>query len=138
MSDKYEIDSVIICDDFRTEVTGKQILIGVYTDVLVFTTLPTQIMRLTVRIQARSSEKLAKLKFQLKNPDNGINATVEGDLPEYDPTEPFLLNMTLAGLILAAGTYTVELGLDCDPEKIHEFVVRLPKNDEEKQRVPQY
>jgi hypothetical protein len=133
---KYEIDSIIICDDIRVEVSGKQILIGVYADVLLFPQLPTQISKLVFRIQVSPIEaNLSNLKFIIRSPSNDVVANVDGVLPKYNVAEPVLITMGVVGLAVGPGTYTVELGLDQEPETIHHFLVSLPRNEEEKQRV---
>lgn len=135
MPGKYEVDSVIICDEIRTEVTGKQILIGVYAGVMLFSHLPIQIPKLVFRIQARTEAVISEFTFVIRTPNNDIAGTVTDVIPPYDPSEPIILNIAVGGIAVGAGVYAIELGLDDEPTKVQEFLVRQPKNDEEKQRL---
>ena len=40
MADNFKINSAIVCDDFRTENTGKLLLIGIYPNTIQFKNLP--------------------------------------------------------------------------------------------------
>ncbi len=71
MSD-YEISYVIVCDDARREITGKDILIGVYASSILVFALPAQInVAFWMEVIPKKAGKLS-MEFRVETP--GKNA----------------------------------------------------------------
>jgi len=69
MSQRIHIRSVILCDDVRQEVTGKEILIGVYNDSMIFPSLPGSLKQLILRISCDLLDKdLKTAVISLRDP----------------------------------------------------------------------
>jgi len=65
----YKLLSVIVCDDVRTEVTKKEILIGVYSDGIVVPKLPAVLTSLFFRIHlALQIQEQTTFSFQVLKP----------------------------------------------------------------------
>ncbi len=135
----YKIKSVLICDDVRQEISGKEILIGVYNDVIVFTDIPTIIPKLAFRIAVSSEKTLGTFKFRLEDPSRDKIIEIEGQVgnPQDPKLDPYrTIGIVCAGLPFSVvGTYRILLGIDRKPELIWDFVVRGPRTDEEKRRL---
>jgi Family of unknown function (DUF6941) len=141
MSSKAHVRSVIICDDARLEVTGKEILIGVYNYAMLFGKFPTTLSHLVIRVSIDLLDKSAKqFTLHLRDPKGtGLQNCTAPFAPELNRNEPILIGLAAQGLTLySPGIYSVFLGIDeQEPEKISDFEVRLPLNEVERQRIPQ-
>jgi hypothetical protein len=140
MSQRIHIRSVILCDDVRQEVTGKEILIGVYNDSMIFPSLPGSLKQLILRISCDLLDKdLKTAVISLRDPSGTKLSDQTIDLTTLPANEHPVFGFIIQGLVLyAAGTYSIELTTNASstPEKISDFVVRTPQNDEERRRVP--
>ena len=139
MSQKYKLRSVIICDDVRQEVSGKEILIGVYSYSMLFPSFPSIVPKLVIRIFMDLLDRTAK-NFELnwKDPNGTPIANFKTQLPQAIPNEPLLLGFLIGPLTFnIEGVYPVELSLENEPaETIYDMEIRLPKDDLERSRVP--
>jgi hypothetical protein len=139
MQPKYKIRSVLICDDVRQEITGKEILIGLYNDSILFNAFPTIMSQFVVRISLDIFD-LSTQKFRMSLIDpkgttlNNSGAPLNKDMFKDHVTFGFAMQ----GLTFyLPGKYEIHFALNDDPlEKISDFDVRLPRDDQEKSRVP--
>jgi Family of unknown function (DUF6941) len=140
MPDKYKVRSVIFCDDVRQEVTGKEILIGVYNYIILYPQFPAFVPRLIVKIYFNVKDKTAKqFVLHLKDKDGVVLSTINGELPaaaNWD--EPFSLGFALGPLTFySQGHFFLEFGpANEQPEVISDVEIRLPVDDTERARVP--
>src|ERR1700730_9880236 len=141
MSDRMKIRSVILCDDIRPEMSGKEILIGVYNDSMLFAKIPAVMKPLVIRVSADILDAAVKpATMHLKDMHQTELWKGEVNISSMNKQEHVAFGFIIQGLTLyAAGTYTLELNLDNDiPQKASDFDVRLPVTDEEKKRVPTF
>jgi hypothetical protein len=139
MSEKIKIRSVIICDDVRREMSGKEILIGVYNDGMIFPAIPAQLKQLVIRVGSDVLDNTAKkFTLTLKDPNGTPLGQFPGTFtPLTNPEDHTLFGFIFQGPTLySGGIYTIELGIEEDPPfKISDFYVRLALNDEERTRL---
>ena len=93
-----QINTVLVCDDVRREVTGKDILIGVYAGDLNVASLPANILlSIWVEMTAKKKEpQEISLRIQVPNPDHKfeIKANFEAPSPKtsfaiFTPKVPY-------------------------------------------------
>jgi len=132
----YAVKSLIICDGVRRETNGKQILIGIYVDEIIFGTFPAQMPQLMFRVAVDiNNEKYEKVSFLVRNADETeksvlIDATGDAKITDLEMNAVFVFG--LRGVRFPKpGKFLVEFGLDGPRKKISEFVVRPPKNPKE-------
>jgi uncharacterized protein DUF6941 len=93
---KIQVKSVVVCDDIRTEKSGKHILIGVYNDIGVLK-FPTQLVLAfwvqffcrdgaskipcTLRLRGDHDEEFFKFEFTLEAPKTGLASIGFGGIP---------------------------------------------------------
>jgi hypothetical protein len=123
MNAKSLLRHVIVCDDVRREVNGKELLIGVYTGGVKFNgPAPGKLRVLCFRFEFGPDllESRGQVRFQLLSPSGAtvINAS---------PTTPLVLSNTIRtvyvlsreGLFLyEPGAYRLRFGLDAEPEDV--------------------
>jgi hypothetical protein len=120
--------------------SGKEILIGVYNDTMIFPTLPSGMPHLVIRTALDVLDKSAKkLMMYLKDPAGTTLGTFNCDLSTVKFDGHLVLGFGIQPLIFnSAGTYTIHLGVDDDPpDQISDFQVRLPQDESERSRIPQ-
>ncbi len=123
----YRITSVLVFDDVRFEASGKEILIGVYDNMLVpqFPYVASQlIFRVGVRVDELPTERLVS-HFRLVDP-NG-NFVLTGDANPRPSALAFVTGWKQAPITFdVPGTYRFFFGINRDPEDIFQFDV-LPQ-----------
>jgi len=129
---------VIVCDDARMEISGKEILIGVYNYIILLAQFPTAVAQFIVRIVLDLEDKSAK-KFSafVKDPNGSPIARFGGDLAQFNYDDPIAVGAAITPVTFQIpGRYTIEFALDDDPlEIISDFTIRLPQGETEKSRV---
>jgi hypothetical protein len=139
MSSKFKIRSVLICDDIRQEVSGKEILIGVYNDSMLFNTFPARLRQLVIRTVIDMIDKsVTRITLSLKDPNGTALGNFVAPLNEMDLTSYIAFGFGIQDVVLySPGPYSIYLSADDDPEeKISDFEVRLPQNEVERARIP--
>src|SRR4051794_10219322 len=105
----FKIRSVILCDDVRQEVSGKEILIGVYNDVLIFGKMPSALTRLVCRVSLDLiPPRQAKANLLIVDPSGEI--LIRGnDLDIESSADPPAIAGLIQGSVLfsQAGKYTI-------------------------------
>jgi hypothetical protein len=108
MSASGYIQSVILCDEVRTEITGKDIAIGVYNGHLILPQIPFVLPSLAVRYELSfRGNKTEKMNVKLEGPDKNaiFRNTVMIQFNDWD--KPGAVTIVLAGLIMPTeGTYS--------------------------------
>jgi hypothetical protein len=118
---------------------GKEILIGVYNDSIIFPTLPGGLRQLVVRISCDLVDRITKeTTLSLKDPNGNRLSEQKIDLAGLSLDEHNVVGLIIQGInFYAAGTYSIEVSTEgSEIKKISDFEVRLPKSDEERKRVP--
>ncbi len=131
------IASVIICDDVRTEINGKEILIGVYNQALIVKELPFT-MRLTFRVSLTlKMPDQRTCSFAVSDPDGETLLSLEGtDLPVTTLGESFVCGFAVQNITFKKeGEYNFHFGVDEPAVPTLGFKVVLPRNAEERARV---
>jgi hypothetical protein len=130
----YTIKSIVVCDDIRQEISGKEILIGVYNDVMVFTQFPAiwplLIVRFSVLLERQDFKTLrAYVKDQR---DRQVFTTSQAlNFSAVNIEEPVLVGFAIRALKFdEPSRYRIFLGLDSEPEEVSFFVVRTPTDME--------
>ena len=130
-------NALIICDDLRVEINGKQILIGVYAGDIIFPSFPAKLNQLLFRVEIRgNSEKNEHIIFKVKASDGTQLLEVVGQAPLADPNENSVFIFGLHQPVFdKAERYVVEFGYDGAIEEIGEFKVRTPQSPSEIEKV---
>jgi len=131
--------SIIIADDVRQEINGKEIFIGVYNFSIVFSSFPAFVPKLVLKLTFDLlDEKDKRFHMELKDPNGGGVAKYDGEMPSpRSKGEPISLGFIIGPIqIYVEGRYTIELGVGGEsPEVISDMYVRSPRNDEERSRL---
>lgn len=120
-------ESLVICDDIRSESNGKLILVGVYSDVIQVAKLPLQMRSLALGIKARAMA-VGRMRFSVVVADPQGNTLLDagGELDyQGEIGRVIWLPLVLGGALLPTeGPYSVRISL-ADGPTIHEnFIVR--------------
>jgi hypothetical protein len=135
MDDGWSPYYVLICDDIRLEVTGKQILIGTYNEIIVAPSFPAPIM-LAFRVAVRMHRiGFNTCEFRLLSPNGTTLFANGGEIHAQTIDEHVSFAFQNAAIIFPdAGEYSIEFGLDGDVKKVGRLRLRLPENDEERRK----
>jgi hypothetical protein len=133
--EKYVLKSLIVCDDVRSEASGKDIIIGVYNDSIVFKAFPALLPKLSFRIMLIANTKIRDLIFLVEG-DNGQEFfRAEIKIEDIATGKPAVFNMGMSPARFdGPNIYPMFLEVDGERKKIGEFDVRTPVDDEEKDR----
>lgn len=127
MPRQHKILSFLICEDVRREEnTKKEILLGVYNNVIIVPKLPATIAALVFRISVKVMQKGQKqLKFYVVSPSGTKFAVAEASVEINNPEDPSIFVFRGSPVTLGlAGIYKVMFGMDGRPSKVGEFSVR--------------
>ena len=123
-----KVRGIVLSDDLRKEASGKDIIIGAYTNVIITPSVPLLLPIFTVRLEFEI-DKLHYDVIQTKilRPDKdviqafalrGINFTYL----EYTAVAPFQASPMIFEQV---GEYEIHFGMDTEPEKVGSFFVVL-------------
>jgi hypothetical protein len=132
MKDAAKVINVLVCDDIRREMSGKEILIGAYADVIIVKQIPIKLRSLFVRVLFRISEGTErKFIFKLIDPNKRTIVEGEGSFEVKKTTEPATLPLALGEVEFhAQGIYTIHVSIGGGPtRKVGEFLVRTAEED---------
>ncbi len=134
----YQLFSVIVCDDIRTEVTGKQSINGIYDGEMLVAEFPALIPKVSFRIAIRTTKRAKKLKIVVESATQKL-ISYDGDFPKpklgLDPHNVAFAFAASPALFPSAETYKIKLGIDGPAKAVGEFIVRLPKTEGERERL---
>jgi hypothetical protein len=138
-NNRYHIRFVIICDDIRQEVSGKEILIGVYNDIIIFPSFPAVMQKLILRVSVNAPVGSIFKRFNIALVDAGAHKLFEivNDVKGVETDNPHII-FVVAALAVSfprEGTYKVFFGIDEEPKAIWEISVRGPRTPEEATRL---
>lgn len=125
MTVSYKLVSVLIADDVRKETSGKDIAIGIYSGVIICTTIPTVLPTFALRFEIiPTKQRYDKVICKIRDPQLDDIMTYTGvikvaNLDYYSAFSmrfsPFIINVT--------GRYTIHLGMDGPVRKAAYFEV---------------
>lgn len=129
MREAFRCRNVLICDEIREEVGGKQLIIGAYSGVILIPFLPFFAPKITVRFEI----KVAKAHYDhaectVLRPNGSIfyhdARTFDLRYPEFSTTIVFVLG----GLTFEhTGDYTMLLAMDSAPMAVGDFSIVTPE-----------
>jgi hypothetical protein len=137
-SDKFVILSFLVCDDIRREYTGKDILIGVYNNVIIFPTFPVPVSSVIFRVSLQATAYgTTPVRFSVVDTaqkKNIITSEVEFNFQPQDYVHVF--GFGIAGYVFAEST-TLKSSIAFGEEShdLPEIIVRLPATDDERKRI---
>lgn len=108
MSAKKYIQSVIICDEVRTEMTGKDIAIGIYNSHLIVPQIPFVVPMLAIRYELNfHGDIVRKMDVKLEDPAQNVIIQNTAQVQFADWDRPGAVTTILGGLIIPVeGTYS--------------------------------
>jgi hypothetical protein len=128
--------SAVVCDDIRTELNGKDILIGCYNDTIVIPSVPSVLPSLFFRLLFKSEfSGTSKFNLTLFDPEGKTVFGTLGEMFVVRENEPIAVKIGIGPIVLEHfGTYTLnEMPIDAKPEDkgipLFEFAVRAPYSD---------
>ncbi|SRR6266567_5400027 len=129
MSDLFNVRSVLLCDEVREEVGGKQLIIGAYAGVTLLQFVPFFVSKITLRFEINVSRShFDHVECTILRP-NGSIFTHEIK-PSFDarfPNFPTSIVFVLSGLNFEyVGNYAVLLAMDGAPERVGDFTIVTP------------
>src|SRR5438477_9395917 len=136
---EYKLLSVILCDDIRNEMNGKQTLVGIYDDTILAQSFPLLMAKLCIRISVTiAKRKPKKIRVAVSSPHQQVididTAFPSMQLPETG-SRTFSVPLVISPFVVAApAEFVVKLGFDYPAKKIGQFAVRTAKNEAEKKR----
>lgn len=132
MIPKYRVGTVIVCDDVRSESSGKETLVGVYNGVLVVPSLPTSLPKLCFRLPIIADGPLtAKVTFRVVSPSGAkmIEIFGEANVKPSDPGHEVPFGFAVGNISFPeSGEYEIYFALgDAKPKRVAIFIVRQPR-----------
>jgi hypothetical protein len=132
-NDRYKLAYVLMCDDVRQEINGKEILIGVYNDVMLLNSFPAIFAKLIFRVVIRKTKEKSTLNtftMRLTSPDSKTLVDYSSSVEQVKQSETLVIfNIALQGVAIAApGRYTLFFGIDEKPREVWSFEARTHPN----------
>jgi hypothetical protein len=129
MTDNFVSRNVLICDEVREEVGGKQIIIGVYTGAILLPFVPF-FGKITLRFEVKVDQShFEHVECTLLRPNGSILSHETKTLDVRYPEFPTSIVFPLAGLNFEhTGEYTVLLAMDGTPQVAGKFSIITPDN----------
>jgi hypothetical protein len=126
MASNYDLVSFLICDEGVILENGKELLVGVYNDEIIFGQLPARMPNICFRISVRLKRVDLNSAFFVVNDPNGMQIIKSSYLVQHPTTKEqtiFLMN-TRRPQFLVPGKYITAFGINEDPEQVGWFNVR--------------
>jgi len=121
---------MLICDEVREEVGGKQIIIGAYAGAILLPFVPFYALKLTIRIEIKAYKShYEHAECTVLRPNGSIfshdTRTFDVKFLEF----PTSVIFTLSGLNFEhTGGYTVLLAMDSTPVSVGSFFIVTPED----------
>lgn len=130
MAKRFTLRSVIVCDDIRTESSGKDILIGVYNGAIVFPRLPAALRQLIVRLEYELiGAREHTFKLAVADDDGSSMFEAAGELTAPPSGEPVVLALAIGNAHFAKEMrLNIRFGIDSSPRQVFWLNVRAQGN----------
>ena len=133
---QYQVKTALVCDDYRREDNGKDILIGIYNREAIFVSWPAGLPKLVFYTVVEGND-LASKEFILRVVDDEGKQRVEikGTLPETAKSFQ-VMNFQILGVGFKTETRLDFLfGINREPELVASLQARLANTDDERRRL---
>ncbi len=119
--------SIIICDDIRHEPSGKEMLIGVYSGVILFPSLPAMMPNFSTRIEFKTDLKqIEDMTVELHDEDGDVLFTVTGGMEMIGKDGVQVLSLVCHNVeFKKEGAYSLHFGRKASIEPVYRFYVRI-------------
>jgi hypothetical protein len=132
MAGKIKLGSLIICDEMRSETSGKDILIGVYRGIIVVPSVPMMMRQLAFRLPVFADQSIdGEFSLEVRGPDKNslFKANGPGRLDPSDQGFEATFGIMIGPFQLAVyGIHDVRFSCPgIKPKVVGRFLVRAPK-----------
>jgi hypothetical protein len=130
MSETFTFRSFIVCEDIRTEINGKQILIGAYAGAILAESLPVFWPLFAIRVEINpKKDTFESVQLKIEKPNGTILSIFEvSNIKVRDVAYPAALVFQRSPMVFdMVGNYPVSLAMDCAPVNIGSFTVAIIK-----------
>ena len=138
MSSTFTLSAFIVCDDIRSEATGKDMLIGVYADAIILPRFPARLPKLCFRVTVTdiTVEKPKAFTFYVHDTEGKARLQFEQVLPDNFPTAHSTFTFVANSPAFDKPTELVaSFGIDCVPTPIGRIAIREAATDDERARI---
>jgi hypothetical protein len=130
MDETFTFRNFILCEDIRTEINGKQILIGAYAGVILAESLPTFWPLFAMRVEVNpKKDAYESVQLKIEKPNGTVLSIFDiAGVKIRDVAYPAALVFHRSPMVFdMEGDYAVSLAMDCKPINIGSFTVVIRK-----------
>jgi uncharacterized protein DUF6941 len=137
LNDVFELRSFLVCDDVRREITGKEILIGVYADAMVFPAFPATIRQIVFRVSGVVSTKEAtEIAFRIEDENGNPKGEAAGTMPAAAAPRHVTFAFAFENVTFdKPDTLVAHFRIGKEMGKVGAIVAKSPQNEEERRRT---
>jgi|SRR5208282_3942853 len=132
------VSSFIVCDDVRREYNGKEILIGVYNNVIIFPALPSVMPNLVFRVALYANQMGVK-DVKLTVVDETTKKVVMNSETQFEfkPQDSvYIFEWGLAGYPFSESTKLISsISVGGEKHGLPDVIIRLPGSEDERGQV---
>ena len=124
----FECRSLLLCDEIREEIGGKQIIIGAYSGAILIPYTPFFAQRLTIRFEINAdASRYEHVECTILRPNHSIFHHSEMAYDLKYPEFPFSLYFVATAITFEQpGEHTVLLAMDSTPTSVGSFLILTP------------
>jgi hypothetical protein len=130
MDETFTFRSFIVCEDVRTEINGKQILIGAYAGAILAESLPAFWPIFAMRVEVSPKKDTYEgVQLKIEKPNGTLLSIFDmTNVKIRDVAYPAALVFQRSPMAFdMEGDYAVSLAMDCKPINIGSFTVAIRK-----------
>ncbi len=126
MATGYKLNYILVCDLVRKEISGKDIVIGIYNDFIPVASFPASLPTICFRVSLRlERDNFRVFNFAVKDPDGRSLMAVMRPVQSQTTTDQTVVNMQFVSPVFPRpGRYSICFGLDEAPEEIGFITLR--------------
>jgi hypothetical protein len=135
---EFRIVSMLVCDDIRREFNGKEILIGVYNNVIIFPSFPASLPNLVIRVGFYTKKwGTTNVKFTVTDVTSGaVVASYESPIEFKKQDAVLILGYGIAGYqFMRSTTLKATVSFNGEEHILPDITVRLPDTEDEWNRI---
>lgn len=122
-----QVNSVILCDDVRTESNNKEIIIGVYSGAITFANpAPARMLQLIIRLELKTDDPGGEFGFvmQFEAPSGATIMNMPASLDWPIDVKRAVIHAAHQGLVLyESGEYKIKFGVVGDMKTVETVLV---------------